>query len=56
MKNLILKTITAIMAVLFVLSAACLDSDTYIPHIICVVAEAWFVLFLIANRKDIGTW
>ena len=56
MKNKILKTITGIMAVLFVLAASALDSNTYIPHIICAVSEVWIVLFLIANRKALKTW
>ena len=56
MKNKIIKTITVIMAVLFLLSASALDGDTYIPHIICAISEAWIVLFLIANRKVIKSW
>ena len=56
MKNKILKTITRIMAVLFFLAASALDSNTYIPHIICAVSEVWIVLFLIANRKALKTW
>ena len=55
-KNKILKTITVIMAVLFILSASALDGDTYIPHIICAISEAWVVLFLIANRKVVKSW
>lgn len=53
MKNRILKSITGIMAVLFILAASSLDSDTYIPYIICAVSEVWFILFLLANRKAI---
>lgn len=56
MKNKILKTITGIMAVLFILSASGLDANTYINHIICAIAEAWMILFLIANRKALKTW
>ena len=56
MKNKILKTITGIMAVLFILAASSLDSNTYIPHIICAVSEVWFILFLLANRKALKTW
>ena len=56
MKNKILKTITGIMAVLFLLSASALDGNTYIPHIICAVSEVWVVLFLLANRKALKTW
>ena len=56
MKNKILKTITVIMVVLFLLSASALDGDTYIPHIVCAISEAWIVLFLIANRKVVKSW
>lgn len=56
MKNRILKTITVIMAVLFLLSASAIDSNTYIPHIVCAISEAWIVLFLIANRKVVKSW
>ena len=56
MKNKILKTITGIMAVLFLLSASGIDANTYINQIICVIAEVWIVLFLIANRKAIKSF
>ena len=56
MKNKILKTITGIMGVLFLLSASGLDANTYINQIICVIAEVWIVLFLFANRKALKSW
>lgn len=56
MKNKILKTITGIMAVLFLLSASGLDANTYTNHIICAVSEVWIVLFVIANRKLFKPW
>ena len=56
MKNKILKTITGIMAVLFIVSASALDSNTYIPNFICAVSEVWIVLFMIANRKALKSW
>ena len=56
MKNKILKSITGIMAVLFLLSASGIDANTYTNHIICAVSEVWIVLFLIANRKALKTW
>jgi hypothetical protein len=56
MKNKILKSITGIMAVLFILAASALDSNSYIPHIICAVSETWFILFLLANRKSSKSW
>ena len=56
MKNKILKTITGIVVVMFILAASALDSNSYIPHIICAVSEAWFILFLLANRKSLKSW
>ena len=56
MKNKILKSITGIMAVLFILAASSLDANSYIPHIICAVSEVWFILFLLANRKSLKSW
>lgn len=56
MKNKILKTITGIMAMLFLLAASAVDSDSYIPYIICAVSEVWIGLFLVANRKALKTW
>ena len=50
MKNKILTTITKIMALVFIVCACALDSDTYIPHIICAICEVWFVLMLVANK------
>ena len=56
MKNKILKSITGIMAALFILAASGIDANTYINYIICVIAEAWLILFLIANRKAIKSF
>ena len=56
MKNKILKTITGIMAVLWILSASGIDANTYINYIICTFSEVWIVLFLIANRKALKSW
>ena len=56
MKNKILKTITGIMAVLFILAASGIDANTQINHIICVITEVWLVLFLLANIKALKTW
>ena len=50
-KNTILKTVTAIMAVLFIVSATALDSPSRIPLVVCSIAEAWLLLFMYANRK-----
>ena len=56
MKNKILKTITGIMAVLWILSASGIDTNTYMNYIICAFSEVWIVLFLIANRKVLKSW
>lgn len=56
MKNKILKTITFIMSVLFILAASGLDADTYINKFSCVISLAWCGLFLIANRKAVTSW
>ncbi len=51
-KNTIIKTVTAIMAILFILSAGCLDTpNTNVPIIVCFISEAWLLLFVLANAK-----
>lgn len=51
MKNLILKTVTWINVVLFLLFACCIDSEgTYVPAIGCLITGAWLALFAYANR------
>lgn len=56
MKNKILKTITFIMAVLFVMAASGIDADAKANYIVCVVSLAWGCLFLLANRKALKVW
>ena len=51
MKNKILKTINCIMAIIFLFFACLLDSDTWIPYIVCGICTIWFVLFVIANKN-----
>lgn len=54
-KDAIIKTVTAIMAILFILSAGCLDTpNTYISIVVCVISEAWLLLFVLANRKRLN--
>ena len=48
-KNFILKTITTIMAIIFIISACALDSHSWIPGILCAVSAAWLALFCYAN-------
>ena len=52
MKNAILKTITAIMIFIFLLGAACLDSISNIPAVMCIIALAWLAPFAYANRGE----
>lgn len=54
MRVKILKIITAIALVVWVLSVCCIDSDSWIPFITCGVSELWLLLMTIANmpRED----
>lgn len=53
MKNKILKTITAIAGVGFILSGSALDAEGLTATYICAGCLIWLVLFLIANRKRV---
>lgn len=53
MKNKILKIITTISAVLFLLASSGLDSEGWINENVCVICLTWLVLFLIVNRKRV---
>ena len=48
--NFILKSITWIAGILFLLSACAIDSPSWIPTIVCVVSMAWLGVFAYANR------
>lgn len=52
MKNKILKTITWIAAILFIISATAVDSVSNIPRIICIASLAWILLYMYANRNS----
>ncbi len=52
LKNIILKSVAYIMGGLFLVSACALDSDSWIPHIVCSVSILWLALFAYAN----GQW
>ena len=56
MKKKVLVTINYIAVFLFMLSACALDSDSWLPYIVCVVCEVWFFLMLIANRERLSKW
>ena len=53
MKNKILKGITTITAVLFLLASSGLNAEGWRNEIVCVICLAWLVLFLVANRKRV---
>lgn len=48
-KNFILKSITTFFAILFIFCACCLDSQSNIFYIGCIVSLLWLVPFGIAN-------
>ena len=48
-KNFVLKSITTVFAILFIFCVCCLDSDTNIFYIGCIVSLLWFIPFGIAN-------
>lgn len=50
MRKIILKTIAAIMGILFIVSGCMLDSASWIPYIVCVISAAWLALFAYANK------
>lgn len=52
MKNKILKSITWISAILFIISTTAVDSVSNIPRIICIASLAWILLFMLANRNS----
>ena len=46
----ILKAITALAGIIFMLSAFAVDSDSWIPFIICMASGAWLGFMALANR------
>lgn len=50
-KNKTLKALTWLAGCLFVLSACCLDSLSYIPMIVCSVCAGWLLLMYAANSR-----
>ena len=50
-KNKILKTITAISVILFILAGCCLDSESKIPLIVLGASAAYLFLFSLANGE-----
>lgn len=50
-KNKILKGLTMISAIAFILSACALDSKSMIPLVICIIAAIWLALIAAANTR-----
>ena len=53
MKNKILKAVSYIAGMGFIVAGSCLDSLSLLPPIICSVCLLWLVLFFTANREVI---
>ena len=50
MKNKILKAIAYIAGTLWIISACAIDSESWIPTIVCAVCTAYLALFSYANN------
>lgn len=48
-KNRIIVGSVYLSIIVFVLSALCIDSDSWIPTIVCGVSEAWMAFIFVAN-------
>lgn len=53
MRIKILRFITGVAAISWAVSGSMLDSDTYIPHVICLISSLWLVLILWANMPEV---
>lgn len=51
MKNIILKTISAIAFIVLIISVCCVDSDTNIFYYLIIVSSFWLLPFSIANKE-----
>lgn len=51
MKNKILKAIAYIVGTLWIISACAIDSESWIPTIVCAVCTAYLALFSYANDR-----
>lgn len=49
MRVKILKIITVINLIIAILSACCLDSESWLPEILCLISSAWLLLIAVAN-------
>lgn len=53
-KNRIILGSVYLSIIVFVLSALCIDSDSWIPTIVCGVCELWVAFILICNLPKKG--
>lgn len=50
-KNTIIRFITLLMSIMFIIGACAVDSvPNTIPVIVCFVSLGWFLLFMLANK------
>lgn len=49
-KNVILKAITTVSAIVFLVSVMSIDSESYIPYYTASISLLWIILFVIANK------
>lgn len=54
MRKIIVKTTAAIMGIAFLVSGCMLDSESWIPFIVCMISAAWLALFAYANKMFYG--
>ena len=50
MKNFVLKTITVVMVIIFIVAGSSIDALSWQPTIWCAISLAWIVVFCIANN------
>lgn len=48
----LLKGLTIAAVIVFLVTGCALDSDSYIPHIACLISEIWLLLMVWANCTE----
>lgn len=56
MKSKALKYMTYIAAWLFIFSGSALDSQSYIPSVICLLSLFWLCLMAYVHREELMNW
>lgn len=51
LKNRLIIGSVYLSVIVFVLSALCIDSESWIPTIVCVACEAWMIFILYCNLR-----